>query len=67
MVVGGLGRDEQPLGDLGVGEALVQELEHLHLAGGEAGLPTRVASGFLTSCQPFEGLVVVWLERGPST
>ena len=45
MVVHGLGGDEQPAGDLVVGQPVADQLEHLVLAAGQAGrvLPGRTA------------------------
>ena len=42
MVVDRADRDHQPVGDLGVGETLPQQVEHLELAIGE---PGRVGAG----------------------
>ena len=36
MHAGGAGADEQPLGDLVVGQALIDEVQDLDLAGGES-------------------------------
>ena len=44
VVVDGLLREEEPVGELGVGESVGEQAEHLELARGEAG---RVGSGLL--------------------
>ena len=45
MVLGGLGRDEQPFPDLGVGETLAEQRQHLGFPPGERAHPRRGVDG----------------------